>query len=104
MWITGNAESEKLQIPVLPEKVSVNIGSKNASVDVSGLGEITVKQSRPAYQFSFDSFFPASTFPGIENVTLSEPLKCVERIKSWIDGDKPVHIIITGAAGAIVDE
>lgn len=97
MWITGNAEQEKLQIPVLPEKFSVSVGSKNSSVDVTGLGEITIKQSRPAYQFSFDSFFPATTFPGIKNVALTEPLKCVERIESWIESKKPVHIIITGA-------
>lgn len=97
MWITGNAEQEKLQIPVLPEKFSVSIGSKNTSVDVTGLGEITIKQSRPAYQFSFSSFFPPTTFPGINNVSLTDPLKCVERIKGWIDSKKPVHIIITGA-------
>ncbi len=97
MWITGNAEQEKLQIPVLPEKFSVSVGSKNSSVDVTGLGEITIKQSRPAYQFSFSSFFPASTFPGVENIVLTEPLQCVERIKGWVDSKKPVHVIITGA-------
>ena len=43
MWITGNAEAEKLRIPVLPEKFTVSIGSKNSSVDVAGLGEIVVK-------------------------------------------------------------
>lgn len=96
MWITGNAEQEKLQIPVLPEKFTVSIGSKNSSVDVVGLGEITIKQSRPAYQFSFSSFFPPTNFPGIENVALSAPQSCVNRIEGWIDGDKPVHVIITG--------
>lgn len=97
MWITGNAEQEKLQIPVLPQKFSVTIGSKNTSVDVTGLGEITIKQSRPAFQFSFSSFFPASHFPGIENVALTAPLKCVERINGWIESKKPVHVIIAGA-------
>lgn len=97
MWITGNAEQEKLQVPVLPEKFNVSIGSKNASVDVTGLGEITIKQSRPAYQFSFSSFFPATTFPAINNVPLANPQKCVQRIEGWIDSKKPVHIIITGA-------
>lgn len=97
MWITGNAEQEKLQIPVLPEKFTVSVGSKNSSVDVTGLGEITIKQSRPAYQFSFSSFFPPRTFPGIKNVALTDPLLCVERIESWVDSDKPVHVIITGA-------
>lgn len=97
MWITGNAEQEKLQIPVLPEKFTVSVGSKNSSVDVTGLGEITIKQSRPAYQFSFSSFFPVTSFPGIENVALSDPQSCVDRIEGWIDGDKPVHVIIAGA-------
>lgn len=97
MWITGNAEQEKLQIPVLPEKFTVSVGSKNTSVDVTGLGEITIKQARPAYQFSFGSFFPAANFPGIDNVVLTEPLKCVERINGWIESKKLIHVIITGA-------
>lgn len=97
MWITGNAEQEMLQIPVLPEKFSVSVGSKNTSVDVTGLGEITIKQSRPAYQFSFSSFFPTTNFPGIENVVLTAPLMCVARIKGWIESKRPVHVIITGA-------
>ena len=95
MWITYNAESEKLQIPVLPEKFTVSIGSKNSSVDVTDLGEIVVKQSRPAYQFSFSSFFPATGFPGLSVARLTAPLSCISKIKSWIDGKKPVHLIIT---------
>lgn len=95
MWLTGNAEAEKLRIPVLPEKFTVSVGSKNTSVDVVGLGEITIKQSRKAYQFSFSSFFPATTFPGVNNLVLTAPLACVERIKNWLDGKKPIHLIIT---------
>ena len=61
MWITYNAEAEKLRIPVLPEKITVSIGSNNSSVDLVGLGEVVIKQARPAFQFSFDSFFPSTT-------------------------------------------
>ena len=96
MWITGNAEAEKLRIHVLPEKFTVSIGSKNSSVDVAGLGEIVVKQSRPAYQFKFSSFFPARGFPGLSVSSLSPPQSCVKKIESWIDGKKPVHVIVTG--------
>lgn len=95
MWITYNAEAEKLRIPVLPEKFSVTLGSNNSSVDVVGLGEIVVKQARPAFQFSFDSFFPKKTFPGVSVSSLTDPLKCVEKLKTWYDGDKPVHLILT---------
>lgn len=101
MWLTGNGESEKLQIPVLPEKFNISIGSKNSSVDIAGLGEITIKQSRAAYQFSFNSFFPAKPFPGMKNVSLSTPHSCVQRIQNWLESDKPVHVILTGTG---VDE
>ena len=95
MWLTYNAENEKLRIPVLPEKFVVAIGSNNSSVDVVGLGEIIVKQARPAYQFTFSSFFPAGTFPGLTVSSPPAPLDCVNKIKSWLEGDKPIHLILT---------
>lgn len=94
MWITYNAESEKLRIPVLPETFTVSIGSNNSSVNIVGLGEIVIKQARPAFQFSFSSFFPATSFPGV-NCTLSPPLSCVDKLKNWQEGEKPVHLILT---------
>lgn len=96
MWITGNGEAEKLMIPVLPEKFSVTVGSKNQTVDVTGLGEIIVKQSRPAYQFSFSSFFPAGNFPGMAMDGIKEPSAYVEMLKGWHEGDKPVHLVFPG--------
>lgn len=95
MWLTYNAENEKLRLPVLPEKFVVAVGSNNSSVDVVGLGEIIVKQARPAYQFSFSSFFPAGKFPGLTVDSPPSPLECANKIKSWIEGDKPAHLILT---------
>lgn len=94
MWITGNAESEKLRLPVLPEKFTVSVGSGNTTVNVAGLGEIVIKQARKAFQFSFSSFFPVTTFPGLVGEPAS-PLSCVNKIKKWLDSDKPVHLIVT---------
>lgn len=95
MWITYNAEAEKLRIPVLPEKFSVSLGSNNSSLDVVGLGEIVIKQARPAFQFSFESFFPRKSFPGVSVSSLTSPSTCIEKLKTWHDGDKPVHLILT---------
>ena len=98
MWITGNAEKEKLRIPVLPEKFTVSIGSKNTSVDVVGLGEIVIKQSRPAYQFKFESFFPAHGYPGVPESSLIAPMECRNQIQRWLDSDRPVHLVLTGVS------
>lgn len=98
MWITYNGEKEKLHIPVNPESFKVSNGSNNDSVDIVGLGEITIKQDRPALVFSFSSFFPATYFSGCKYKKIPDPDKAVEKLVKWKNGEKPVHLIITGTA------
>lgn len=100
MWLTYNAEAEKIRIPVLPETFSVAIGSNNSSVNIVGLGEIVIKQARPAFQFQFSSFFPNKPFPGL-TVAPSAPLTYVNTLKRWQEGDKPVHLILTNVGVSV---
>lgn len=93
MWITHNGEKEKMQIPVLPEQFNIQNGSNNDSINIAGLGEIVIMQNRPAYQFTFSSFFPAKKYPGVSPT--ASPLTFVEKILKWKASDKPVHFIIT---------
>lgn len=95
IWLTANGEKEKLMLPVNPESFSVKCGSDNDSVNVVGLGEITIIQGRPALQISFASFFPASYFPGCKVRSPTAPLTLIQKIKEWQSGDKPVHLIVT---------
>lgn len=95
MWLTYNAEKEKIQLPVLPESFQTKNGSSNESMDITGLGEITIMQSRPALQFSFSSFFPAAKFPGIQVGSITKPLTLIQKINSWKAGTEPVHFICT---------
>lgn len=95
MWLTYNAEKEKIQIPVLPSSFQTKNGSSNSNMDIGGLGEIIIMQSRPALQFSFSSFFPATKFPGIQVSSLTKPLELVQKINTWKASKKPVHFIAT---------
>lgn len=95
MWLTYNAEKEKIQLPVLPERFETRNGSSNSSMNISGLGEIVIMQSRPALQFSFSSFFPATKFPGVQVGSLTKPLTLVQKINEWKTSKKPVHLIAT---------
>lgn len=97
MWLTHNAESDKLRIPVLPETFKIRNGSSNSSVNVMGLGEITIMQDRPALQFGFSSFFPATRFPGLGPEEIPDPLEAIERINDWKASDKPVRFVCTSA-------
>ena len=95
MWLTFNAEKEKIQLPVLPPSFQTKNGGSNSSVDIVGLGEIIIMQSRPALQFSFSSFFPATRFPGVQVSSLTKPLTLVEKINTWKASRKPVHFFAT---------
>ncbi len=95
MWLTHNGEKEKLQFPVLPETIDVQSGTSNDSIKLTGLGEITIMQSRPAYKFQFSSFFPAGAFPGLAVSRITAPLTLIGKLKEWKASDKPVHFIIT---------
>lgn len=87
MYITYNNENEKLEIPQLPDTYNIRAGSKNESVNISGLGEITIFQDRPALQIDFESYFPAET---------STPQDYIDTLIRWKNSKKSVHLIITG--------
>ena len=95
MWLTYNNEKSKLRIPVLPVTFEISLGSNNDSINVTELGEVIIKQARPAFQFSWESFFPLKTFSGCAVKNPTSPLKCVSKITGWQDEKKPVHLILT---------
>lgn len=95
IWLTANGEKEKLMLPVNPTTFNVKCGSNNDTVNVVGLGEITVMQGRPALQITFSSFFPAAYFPGCKVKNPTRPLTIIQKIKKWMQSDKPIHLIAT---------
>lgn len=95
IWLTANGEKEKLMLPVNPTTFQIKCGSNNDSVNVVGLGEITVMQGRAALQITFSSFFPATYFPGCKVRNPVQPLTLINKIKKWKESDKPIHLIAT---------
>lgn len=98
IWLTHDAEKEKIQLPVNPESLTVKSGSKNTTVDIVGLGEITIMNDRPALRFSFKSFFPAGTFPGVQVEELETPIELANTIQEWKSSKTAVHFIVPGLA------
>lgn len=96
MWLTHNGESEKLRFPVLPETLTIKNGSANKSINISGLGEVVIKQDPLALVIEFDCFFPAASFPGVQVDELTPPEILKKKIMDWKNSDKPVHFLITG--------
>ena len=96
MWLTYDGEKEKIRLPVLPEQFTVSMGSKDKSIDIAGLGEILVAQSRPATEISFSSFLPAATFPCIQFSHIYEPKTIRDKLIKWKNSKKPIHLIVPG--------
>ncbi len=119
MWLTYNAEKNKIKFPVLPDKITIKNGGQNTSVNIVGLGEITIRRDRKAFSYSFSSFLPAKSFPGIntsrvvttkkvktknkkktkEKTEINDtpkPRNIIKKINSWKEKKQPVHFIITG--------
>ena len=96
-WITFNAEKEKLRLPVLPERLTLSIGTKDSSVEIVGLGEILVAKERPLITTTISSFFPGASYPGVDRTQVVSPSYAISQLKKWRDTLKPVHFFITGA-------
>lgn len=84
------------EFPVLPEKVVVSYGSKNDSVQVCGVGEVTILQDSSAVTIQFSSCFPKKYFSGYRVKQPPNPQKAMKQILSMKESKKPVRFSITG--------
>ncbi len=96
MWLTFNNEAEKLRFPVLPEKLTVTADGKTESVTIAELGEVLIKQNRTAKSVSWDCFFPATYFPGMNVKSVEAPYSLIEKIEKWTELDGVCHLIVCG--------
>lgn len=96
LWLTFNAEKEKIRIPVLPTAFTVSMGTKDKSVDIIGLGEILIPQNRPAVELKFSSVFPAHSFQGVKITDENTPKVLKEKLTEWKNSKQPIHLIFAG--------
>lgn len=103
-WLSNNAGSDKLLLPVLPEQLTVTHDSQNESVTVAGLGEITIIQDPTAKTYEWTSHFPAVMHQGVIPEIKKDPTKLltpqayVSKIEEWIASKKPIKFSATGTA------
>ena len=95
VWLKG---SKKVRLPVLPPEYSVSSEQNNTTVNVIGLGEVTLKGKRSLRTISFSSFFPMrydSSFCEFTNIkTPKAYVDAIEKMKR----NGTVKLIITGTS------
>lgn len=63
MWLTHNAEQDKIQLPVLPQSFQTKNGSSNSSVSIAGLGELLLCRAVRPCASALPAFFRQRLFP-----------------------------------------
>lgn len=93
IWLKGR---KKIRIPVLPSEYTVTSSQNNTTVNVIGLGEVTLKGKRGLRSISFSSFFPARYDADYCELTnFKAPKEYVEFIEK-LKRAGTVKLIITG--------
>lgn len=85
------------RLPVLPETISVTYGTKNDSINVYGIGEVTIIQSRQAAIIEFSSFFPAKYFSGCNYSNIPKPSQAKQTIVNMQKAKKPIRLTVSGS-------
>ena len=100
-WLSNNSGKTKFMFPVLPEKITITRDSDNETVNISGLGDVTIIQDPALKGFEFSSHFPAFMHQGVQasirkkKKLFLEPQKYIDYIESFIASKKPVKFTVT---------
>lgn len=97
-WLSTNDDKERLRLPVLPGSIDMSNESKNESVDISGLGEVTVLQDEPATTIQFSSFFPVNASSLTEYSNIPKPWDAIKKIEKWKESREPLRFLVTGTS------
>ncbi|MDP4120963.1 MAG: hypothetical protein Q8876_07940 [Bacillota bacterium] len=87
-----------LQLPVNPEKLTVQYNGKNTTIDVVSLGEVNIIKNYGLQTFTIDSFLPQRPY-GNYIRTKNMFLKPEQYLKFWekVKSDKrPMRLVVTG--------
>lgn len=97
-WLSTNNNKERLRLPVIPPSLDISSPSKNESIDISNLGEVTVLQDPAARMLHFSSYFPAHMSPLVEYNNPPKPWDAVKKIEKWQRDKVPLRFLVTGTS------
>lgn len=87
-------DGRELNIPVLPETLTVKSPGKNAKSEVLELGEVQQLKKRGLRSVEWEGFFPLNSAPFVSSSI--PPIEAVKLLQTARDSLKPVRLIITG--------
>ncbi len=86
-----------MELPVLPEKLTVKRNLDSSEKTVLGLGNVNILKGAKLRQISFSSFFPAQRIPSVSAPqAIHEPLWYARKLRNMMESRKPLRFILLG--------
>lgn len=98
-----SADGQSLKLPVNPEEYSLIQEVGNHSFSTLELGEIMIPGKKKLAKLSFGSFFPnpVNNYSFLTTRSFPTPVECKEMILGWVEGKKPVRVLISGSLNKV---
>ena len=96
MYLTEVSSGERVQIPLLPDKVSVSTGANVLSASIIGLGDVKIPRGSNLMGYSWSGVFPGETMRDYSFVDgWQSPASIVSTLRDWMEGGKTLTLLVT---------
>ncbi|MEG1843831.1 MAG: SH3 domain-containing protein [Clostridia bacterium] len=91
------AGGERLQFPLLPDKISVKTGATSLSLNVIGLGEVKIPRGSTLTGYSWSSHFLGKRFKDAPYLQgWQEPERIIAALMDWQKNGTTLNLMVTG--------
>lgn len=98
MYLTAKPSGGRLQIPLLPDRLSVRTSAMTISAQIINLGEVKIPRGTSLTGYSWNGTFPGEHMRNYPFVTAwQQPRLIVNRIKEWMEKGQLLTLMLTEA-------
>lgn len=106
IYFTDPETQESLQMPVLPQEITIKWERQTETVNILNLGEVNFTTGKKLQEISFSSFFPVEYTPTYcRYADIPDPAAAYMTLDGWCAArntdyipDKPVRLMIVGTS------
>lgn len=99
IYLSFNNMAECIELPVNPERLSIETKSNHKSYALMNVGEVSVLDYPMGSKVLIESFFPAKSSYFAKGISVPyTPAECVDKIIAWRDSLHPMRLTVTGGA------
>lgn len=95
IYLSFNNLQEVLELPVLPEKLTIKQSGSNKTYDLLNTGQISVIKGLKLPELELEGYFPVDG-THVTAAALFTPMYYVEKLLKWAGALRPIRLTMTG--------